>query len=233
MSKLVMALRCIDGIVLAGDAPFRKPPEDEGVIRQLSQWTAILTHDDRAFGNRLINGFLASSPNLDASIGDIAAQAQSFFDGECRKLVASNQPVTLVGIIIAGIGEDATGDIEFYGLHIGNQFKPTPFEGNVFGGEYNTIARLLDTKLPTFGISVSSALPRAAFYYVESRSLPNIKLEPSLSLAMITYHDGFQSVDWEQVRNYIDQASRWSERMSAACAGMFSPTPGDGIGGQE
>lgn len=223
MAKLVMALRCIDGIVLGGDVPFGDVSENEGVIRPLSEWVAILIHDERLFGNRLVDEFLASSPKLGVSIREIAEQAHSFFDSKCQELADKQQPVLPVGTIVAGIGGNGTGDIEFYGLHMGHRFEPRSFEGNVFGGEYNAVARFLDNRVHTFSIGVDSALRRAAFYFVETRTIPALKLEPRLSLATITYSKGFQSVDWEQVRQYVGEASRWSERVFAACASIFSP----------
>lgn len=72
MAKLVMALRCIDGIVLGGDVPFGDISESEDAIRPLSESVAILMHDDRLFGNCLVDEFLASSPKLDVPIGEIA-----------------------------------------------------------------------------------------------------------------------------------------------------------------
>ena len=224
MAKLVMALRCMDGIVLGGDVPFGDISENEGVIRPLSEFVAILIHDDRPFGNWLMDEFLASSPRFDVPIGEIAEQAHNFFDSKCQELADQHQPIPFpMGTIIAGIDGNGTGDIEFYGLHIGNHFEPRGFEGNVFGGGYNAVARLLDNKMHTFSIGVDSALRRAAFYFVETRSIPALKLEPSLSLATITYSNGFQSVDREQAKQYISEASRWSERLFAACASIFSP----------
>lgn len=224
MAKLVMALRCIDGIVLGGDVPFGDISETEGVIRRLSESVAILIHDERLFGNQLVDEFLASSPKLDVSIREIAEQARSFFDGKCQELADQQQPIPFpIGTIVAGIGGNGTGDIEFYGLHIGNRFEPRSFEGNVFGGEYNAVARFLDNKVHTFSISVDSALRRAAFYFVETRTVPALKLEPRLSLATIAYSKGFQSVDWEQAKQYVGEASRWSERVFAACTSIFLP----------
>lgn len=224
MAKLVMALRCIDGIVLGGDVPFGDISENEGVIRPLSEWVAILVHDDRLFGNQLVDEFLASSPKLDVSIGEIAEQARNFFDSKCQELADQGQPISLMGSIIAGIHGNGTGGIEFYGLHIGvERFKPRPFKGNVFGGECNAIARLLDRKMHTFSIGVDSALRLAAFYFAETRSIPSLELEPSLSLATFTYSNGFRRVDREQVKQYVSEASRWSERIFAACASIFSP----------
>lgn len=223
MAKLVMALRCIDGIVLGGDVPFGDMSENEGVIRPLTEWVAILVHDERLFGNHLVDEFLSSSPKLDVSIGEIADQAHNFFDTKCQELADQKQPVQLVGTIIAGISGNGTGDIELYGLHVGNHFKPRSFSGNVFGGEYNAVARFLDNKMHTFSIGVDSALRHAAFYFVETRSVPVLKLEPCLSLATITYSTGFQSVDQEQAKQYVSEASRWSERIFATCASIFSP----------
>ena len=224
MAKLVMALRCIDGIILGGDVPFGDISENEGVIRPLSESVAILIHDERLFGNQLVDEFLASSPKLDVSIREIAEQAHSFFDNKCQELVDQHQFIPPpIGIIVAGIGGNGTGDIEFYGLHIGHRFKPRSFEGNVFGGEYNAVARFLDSKVHTFSIGVDSALRRAAFYFVETRTVPALKLEPRLSLATITYREGFQSVDWEKTKQYADEASRRSERVFAACASIFLP----------
>jgi len=224
MAKLVMALRCIDGIVLGGDMPFGGISESEDAIRPLSESVAILIHDDRLFGNRLVDEFLASSPKLDAPIGEIAEQAHDFFDSKCQELADQHQPIPFpMGTIIAGIDVNGTGDIELYGLHIGNHFEPRSFGGNVFGGEYNAVARLLDSKIHTFSVSVDSALQRAAFYFVETRSVPALKLEPSLSLATITYSRDFQSIDLEQAKQYISEASHWSERVFAACASIFSP----------
>ena len=226
MAKLVMALRCIDGIVLGGDVPFGDISENEGVIRPLSESAAILIHDDRTFGNWLVDEFLASSPKLDVPIGEIAEQAHNFFDSKCQELAKQHQPIPFpVGTVIAGIDGNGTGDIELYGLHLGNRFEPRSFGGNVFGGEYNAVARLLDSKMHTFSIGVDSALRRAAFYFVETRSVPALKLEQSLSLATITYGNGFQSVDREQAKQYVSEASRWSERLFAACASMLLPIP--------
>jgi len=220
-----MALRCIDGIVLGGDVPFGDISESEDAIRPLSESVAILMHDDRLFGNWLVDEFLTSSPKLDMLIGEIAEQAQGFFDGKCQELVDQHQPIRLIGTIIAGIDKNGTGGIELYGLHVGNQFTPRVFEGNVFGGEYNAIARFLDRKIYTFSISVDSALRLAAFYFTETRSIPVLKLEPSLSLATITYSNGFRNVDQELVKEYLSEASRWSEKLFAACASILSPIP--------
>ncbi len=226
MSGLVMALRCIDGIVLGGDEPFRDIPENERTIRQLSESVSIVVHDDRRFGNWLIDEFLASSPKLDVSIREIAEQAHTFLDSKCQELAEQDRPVTLVGMIIAGITEHGTGEIEFYGLHVGRRFEPRAFAGNVFGGEYNPIARLLDGKIHTFSIGVEKALQLAAFYFTETRSIPALKLEPNLSLATITYTDGLRRVDQEQVNEYLREASRWSENLFAACASTFLHTHG-------
>lgn len=226
MAKLVMALRCIDGIVLGGDVPFGDISENEGVIRPLSESAAILIHDDRTFGNWLVDEFLASLPKSDVPIGEIARQAQGFFDSKRQELADQHQPIPFpMGTIIAGIDGSGTGDIELYGLHIGNRFEPKGFGGNVFGGEYNAIARFLDRKIYTFSIRVDSALRLAAFYFTETRSIPVLKLEPSLSLATITYSNGFRNVDRERVKEYLSEASRWSERLFAACASMLLPIP--------
>jgi hypothetical protein len=226
MAKLAMALRCIDGIVLSGDVPFGDISENEGLIRPLSEWVAILIHDDRLFGNQLVDEFLASSPKLDVSIGEIAEQAHSLFDGKCQELAEQQQPIPLIGAIIAGIGGNGAGGIEFYGLHVGHRFTPRSFKGNVFGGEYSAIAMFLERKMHTFSISVDSALRLAAFYFTETRSIPYLELESGLSLATITYSNGFRRVDREQVKQYVSEASRWSERMFAACASIFSPISG-------
>ncbi len=223
MAKLVMALRCIDGIVLGGDVPFRDISESEGVLRPLSEWVAILIHDARLFGNQLVDEFLASSPKLDVSIGEVAEQAHSFFDGKYQELAEQQQPIPLIGTIIAGIDGNGTGGIELYGLHIGNRFTPRLFKGNVFGGECIAIARLLDRKMHTSSIGVDSALRLAAFYFTETQSIPYLGLEPGLSLAAITYSNGVRKVDQEQVERYLSEASRWSERVFAACASIFSP----------
>lgn len=223
MAKLVMALRCIDGIALGGDVPFGDISENEGVVRPLSGSVAILIHDDRLFGNWLVDEFLASSPKLDVPIGEIAKQAHNLFDSKCQELVDQHQPIPFpMGTIIAGIDGNGTGAIALYGLHIGNRFEPRGFGGNVFGGEYNAVARLLDNKMHTFSIGVDGALQRAAFYFAETRSVPALKLEPSLSLATITYSNGFQSIDREQAKQYVSEASCWSERVFAACASIFS-----------
>ena len=224
MAKLVMALRCIDGIVLSGDVPFGDISENEGVIRSLSESVAILVHDDRSFGNLLLDEFLASSPKLDVPIGEIAKQAHNFFDSKCQELADQDRPIPLVGVIIAGIDGDGTGAIELYGLHIGNRFEPRGFWGNVFGGGCNAVARLLDNKMHTFSIGVDSALWRAAFYFAETRSIPALKLDPSLSLAAITYSNGFHRVDRSRVNEYLSEASRRSEKLFAACASIFLPT---------
>jgi hypothetical protein len=224
---LLWRLRCIDGIVLGGDVPFGDVSETEGVIRPLSEFVAILIHDDRLFGNRLVDEFLASSPKLDVPIGEIAEQAHNLFDSKCQELADQHQPIPFpVGTIMGGIDVNGTGDIEFYGLHIGNRFEPRSFGGNVFGGEYNAVARLLDSKIHTFSVGVDNGLRRAAFYFIETRSVPVLKLEPSLSLATITYSSGFQSVDREQAKQYVSEASCWSERLFAACASIFSPLSG-------
>ena len=233
MAKLVMALRCIDGIVLGGDVPFGDISENEGVIRPLSKSVAILIHDDRLFGNQLVDEFLASSPKLDASVREIAQQAHNLFDRKCQELANRHQTAPLVGTIIAGIDNNGTGDIELYGLHVGNQFTPRVFRGNVFGGEYNAIARLLDRKIYAFSIGVDSALRLAAFYFTETRSIPALKLEPSFSLATITYSDGFRSVAQERVREYLSEASRWSERLFTACISVFSPMSGSETEGRK
>ena len=233
MARLIVALRCIDGIVLSGDVPFGDLSENEDVIRPLSEFVAILVHDDRPFGNFLLDEFLASSPKLDVSIKKIAEQVHSFFDGKCQKLADQDQPIPLVGAIIAGIDGNGTGDIEFYGLHIGNRFEPRSFGGNVFGGGYNAVARLLDSKVYTFSIGVNSALRRAAFYFAETQSVPALKLEPSLSLATITYSNGFQRVDRERVNEYLSEASRWSEKLFAACASIFLPISNNNIEGRK
>jgi hypothetical protein len=224
MAKLAMALRCIDGIVLGGDMPFGDMSENEGVIRPLSEFVAILIHDERSFGNWLVDEFLASSPKLDVPIGEIAEQAHNFFDSKCKELADQHQPIPLMGAILAGIDKNGIGGIEFHGLHVAYQFfTPRVFGGNVFGGENHAIARFLDRKIYTFSISVDSALRLAAFYFAETRSIPALRLEPSLSLATITYSNGFRSVDRERVKEYLSEASRWSEWLFAACASILSP----------
>lgn len=101
MAGLVMALRCIDGIVLGGDVPYGDIAENEGVIRPLSESVAMLIHDDRTFGNWLIDDFLASSPKLDVSIGEISEQARDFVDNRCRELAEQHQHIPFpFGIII-------------------------------------------------------------------------------------------------------------------------------------
>ncbi|MCG2768961.1 MAG: hypothetical protein L6435_11355 [Anaerolineae bacterium] len=224
MTKLVMALRCIDGIVLGADMPAADAPENEGAIRPLSRWVAILVHDERPFGNRLIDEFLAASPKLDVPVKAIAQQAHASFDTTCRQLADQQQPVPFpLGMIMAGIDGSGTGDIEFWGLHAGHGFEPRLFGGNLFGGECNTIARFMDSKIHTFSIGVDRALRRGTFYFVETRSVPALKLEPSLRLATITYSDGFGRVDQERVTEYLGEASGWSERLFTACASVFSP----------
>ena len=222
MAKLVMALRCIDGVVLGGDVPFGDISENEDVIRPLSQSVAILIHDDRLFGNWLVDEFLASSPKVDVPIEEIAEQAHSFFDSKCQELADQHQPIPLIGTIVAGVDWNGTGEIELYGLHVGNRFTPIIFGGNVFGGEYNAIARFLDHKIHTFTISMDNALQLAALYFVETRSVPALQLEPSLNLATIAYDRGFQTVNRERVKECLSQASRWSERLFAACTSVFS-----------
>jgi len=224
MGKLVMALRCIDGIAMGADVPFGDTPESEGAIRPLSEWVAILVHDDRLFGNQLVDEFLASSPDLDAPIGEIARQAHVSFDSKCRELADQKRPIpSALGMIITGIGGSGTGGIEFWGLHMGRAFKPRRFAGNVFGGQRDAIARFMDSRIHTSSIGVDRALRRSAFYFAETRSVPALKLEPNLGLATITYRDGFVRIDQERATEYLVEASGWSERLFTACASVFAP----------
>ncbi|MFH2220420.1 MAG: hypothetical protein ABII68_12285 [Pseudomonadota bacterium] len=226
MAKLVMVLRCLDGIVIGGDVPPGTILENEAIIRPLSDFVAIIIHDNTPFGDLLLSEYLASSPKLDAPIKEINEQVRKIFDRKCAELHSQGEKVPFpMGIIIAGIDDNGKGKMVFSGLHVGRRFKPIDFKGNLFGGECNAIARLLDKKIHSFNISVERGLQHAAFYFTETRSVPAIDIHSGLSLAQITHDDGFRAIESQKAKQYIKTANRWSESFFGSCSSLFTPIP--------
>jgi hypothetical protein len=78
----------------------------------------------------------------------------------------------------------------------------------------------------SFGISVASGLQRAAFYFVETRTVLNLAVKPWLALGTITLDQGFEALSRQQVAAHLAEASRWSERLLSACTNLV-PLPRD------
>lgn len=213
MATLTMVLRTIDGLVLGSDVP-PGLSEQPHPIRSLSAGLAVVVHDDWQFGNQILDNFLASSPDVEQPIETIARQACESFRSQCDRLVAQDGAVPLVGFLLAEVRSGRTPSSNVFGMFVGNKFEPTPFpQQNLLGGQFISVARLLDQKLYMFGLPTRHALARAALYYAETRSLTVAPLDPDTSLATVTERDGLGFVSQGEVHELLSNAARTSERI--------------------
>ncbi len=231
MTELAMAIRCIDGMVVGGDVPRGDVPPEYRVLRPLSDHLVMVLHAFTPTANRLLDEWLQSSPSFEVPMAQVAnacaASVKQGFDQWAQKEPGSHT----LGMILTGTDVHGRGDMASYGLHAGNGFEPRHFSGNVFGGEYTAIARLIDRKVHTFGASVASGLRRAAFYFVESRTVLNLAIKPWFTLGTITLDKGFEALSSQQVAAYLEEASLWSERLMADFAELAArPRDEDGGG---
>jgi hypothetical protein len=223
VTELVMALRCIDGMVVAGDAPLGEVPPERRAIRPLSDHLVMLLHGPMAPGNRMLDEWLESSPSFDVPMAQVADEWHASVSLAFEKWAKKEPGIQTLGMILTGIDVHGTGDMDCYGLHASGRFEPRRYTGNVFGGEYTSIARLIAAKVHTFSVSVASGLRRAAFYFVESRTVLKLKIEPALALGTITPDRGYEALNRQQVAEHVQEASLWSERLFAACARLVTP----------
>lgn len=231
MTALAMVLRCIDGMVVGGDVPRGDVPPERRVLRPLSDHLVMVLHGPTGVANRLLDEWLQSAPSFEVPMARVAtechASVKQGFDGWAKKEAKSHT----LGLILTGTDVYGTGDVASYGLHAGNSFDPRHYPGNVFGGESTGIARLIDRKVHIFSASVASGLRRAAFYFVESRTVLNLAIKPSLALGTITLDRGFEALGGQQVAAHLQEASLRSERLMAAFADLV-PQPRDRDGGE-
>jgi hypothetical protein len=220
VAELVMALRCIDGMVVGGDVPLGDVPPERRVIRPLSDHLVMLLHGPAAPGNRLLDEWLQSSPSFDLPMAEVAKACHASVTRGFEQWAKKERGIHSLGLILTGTDVHGTGDMDAYGLYAGGGFEPRHYSGNVFGGEFTAIARLIDRKVHSFSISVASGLRRAAFYFVESRTVLNRAIQPSLALGTITLDKGFEALSRQQVTTQLQEAARWSERLMAACANL-------------
>jgi hypothetical protein len=226
MAGLVMALRCIDGMVVGGDVPLGDVAPEDRVIRPLSDHLVALVHGPTVPGNRLLDEWLQSSPSFEAPMSKVARECHASLTSGLEKWAKKEFAIRTLGIILAGTDVHGRGDMDAYGLFAGGGFEPRRYSGSVFGGEYTGIARLIDRKVHSFGISVASGLQRAAFYFAETRTVLNLAVKPWLVLGSITLDKGFEALSRQQVAAHLLAASRWSERLLSACANLV-PLPPD------
>lgn len=231
MTQLAMVLRCIDGMVVGGDVSRGEVPPEHRVLRPLSDHLVMVLHGPTPVANRLLDEWLQSSPSFEVPMAQVAkachVSVKQGFDKWAQKEPGSNT----LGLILTGTDLYGRGDMDSFGLHAGAGFEPRHFSGNVFGGEYTGIARLIDRKVHTFSASVASGLRRAAFYFVESRTVLNLAIKPWLTLGAITLGKGFEVLSPEHVAAHLEEASLWSERLMAAFAGL-PPGARDEDGGE-
>ncbi len=226
MSELVMALRCIDGMVVGGDVPLGDVPPERRVIRPLSDHLVMLLHGPTEPGNRLLDEWLQSSPSFEVPMAQVAYECHASLKRGFEKWAKKERGIKGLGLILTGTDAHGTGDMDSYGLYAGGDFGPRRYSGNVFGGEFTSIARLIDRKVHSFSVSVASGLRRVAFYFVESRTVLSPTMNPWLALGTITLDKGFEALSRQQVAARLQEASLWSERLMAACANL-TPQPRD------
>ena len=215
-----MVLRAGDGLVLGADVPpglsHQRHP-----IRNLSDTLCVVIHDTWDFGNDLLDEFLDTSPDLEAPLATIAEGARDSFGSQCNQLAAQGQPVPRVGFLLAKVTPGGIPLSEIFGLFVANGFEPKAFLGNLYGGQYIAVARLLDEKLHVFGLPSEHILARAALYFAESRTVAAFRLDSDTSLAVITVQNGFQLLSQEQVGELLTAAARVSERIFAHVGTAF------------
>jgi hypothetical protein len=219
VATLTMVLRSANGVVLGADAPYGTT-EGDGPIRALSPRVAVVIHDDWRFGSQLLDGFLAGSPDLGAPVELVTTSAAASFSAQCEE-VARQGPLPLVGFLMAGVSRDSTPSTEIFGLFVGNRFEPRPFSGNLFGGGNNEVARLLDMKLRGPMGPERHMLARAALYFVETRSVPALRLDPETTLAVFTADGGLQVLAGDEVVCLLDLAALASERVLVNAPAAF------------
>jgi hypothetical protein len=223
VTELVMALRCIDGMVVAGDVPLGEVPPERRPIRPLSEHLVMLLHGPMAPANRMFEEWLKSSPAFDVPMAQVADEWHASVSRAFEKWAKKEPGIDTLGMILTGVDVHGTGDMDSYGLHAGSRFEPRRYTGNVFGGQYTSIARLIAAKVHTFSVSVASGLRRAAFYFVESRTVLKLDIDPALLLGSITLDKGCEALNRQQVAAHVQEASLWSERLFAACARLATP----------
>jgi hypothetical protein len=153
-------------------------------------------------------------------MSEVAKECHASLKRGFDKWAKKERGIQTLGLILTGTDLHGTGDMDSYGLYAGSNFEPRHYSGNLFGGEFTSIARLIDRKVHSFSISVASGLRRAAFYFVESRTVLTPAVNPWLALGTITLDKGFEALSRQQVAAHLQEASLWSERLMAACANL-------------
>lgn len=220
-----MGIRSLEGLVLASDTTYQQRAEGCQNIRQVADFMAVLVEPDVGFGTQLLEAYLAQLKGKRERVDEFGTGCQEFILGR----LAEKKRAPASGMIFAGIEPEPRPEpqapkdsIVLMGIHAVSGYKQYNFfGGNVFGGGYNSIARYLDGRMSGRDITLIQAKHLAAFYITQSQIALAPRLENYLAMATITYRQGFQWVEEEELQSISEEVSYASTWLRSQCARLF------------
>lgn len=220
MSNLIMALRCLEGLVFACDTSYHLQNENCPYIKSISDHLVALIEPDVEVGQRLLKEYIAIMKGVPSQVLEFSSGWAEF----ARSTVNKQGPVATTGMIFAGMDAPPASIMQLVGIHGSTGYQGANiFMNNVFGGPLNSVARYLDYKMSSRELTLQQAKGLAAFYIVQSQLTLRAGLENWICMATLTYESGFQWVGQAEVTQVMNTAAEISNRVRRECTTLFAP----------